>query len=233
MRTVLLAFLIASSALAQSVKMPPAVKLDPAVGLPVSVTIEWEGDDVSWTEKLSDDIVVFREHSSDPKVVRLMVFVARGAKEATYNLNAAACKDKKMSPFGTTKVVVGKGDNPKPPDPDPTPVTPLGKAFKDALAACEESDKVDRVKKLAVLYRKAGDAIVKSEKVKTVADLFTALTGMYEELGVNKTVKPVLAVINAELAKVLPVKADDPYGDPARLTALFQKISDALTESVK
>lgn len=115
--------LLTSATVGQTVKMPEQIVLDPSVGLPMSVQIEWDGDDVSWTTKLGDDIVVFREHSSDPKSVRLMLFISRGAKEGTYYLQAASCKDKKMSPFASTKIVVRSG-TPVPPGPTPPPPGP-------------------------------------------------------------------------------------------------------------
>jgi hypothetical protein len=81
--------------------------------------VVWSGEDCAWTA--SPELDVFREYTSDPKVVRLRVI---GYKAGLYRLEAIACLGGKLSPFSTCTVVVGDVPAPGPRPPEPTPPQP-------------------------------------------------------------------------------------------------------------
>lgn len=225
--------MLATAAPAQSVTMPAEVVLNPDLGLPLSVTIEWEGDSVGFTESLGDEVMIIRAHSDDPKRVKLVVFVSRGAKSGTYYLQAAACKAGKMTPFKSTKVVV-KGETPPTPPVPPTPVpdSTLVKALKAAYASDTHAGKADNMSRLAAVH-KASIKIVEAG-VATAQEFQDKFMESKDALIPDRNL--LLAerkVIQAELQKVFPADLTQPLGDPARVKATLQTISDAIKEAIK
>lgn len=138
-------------------------------------------------------------------------------------------KDVVTEAFDTTMIV----GMPNPPTP-PTPPTPTGlvKALKDAYVSSPGSatERTDFMLKLAALYRQAPKILT---KVKTSGELQTALIEARRIDIPDIALVPVRKVIAEELAKVLPKDLTAPYGDPARVTALFSTIESALVEAIK
>jgi len=106
-----LTFLLATTASAQSVKLPDAVAVAP--GRLAAVTVEYDGDDLRW--RVSSDLDVFREFDPDPRKIRLRLI---GYAPGRYELTAVACKGGKLSDFAVCVITVGV---PAPPPPPPPP----------------------------------------------------------------------------------------------------------------
>jgi len=108
---------LASVAAGQTVTMPKEVTGD--VGRLLSLSLEFDGDDVRWTA--SRELDLFREYDPDAKKIRLRLIAY---KAGMFEVKAITTKDKKLSDFATTVIIVG-GSPPVPPTPvPPTPVPP-------------------------------------------------------------------------------------------------------------
>jgi hypothetical protein len=130
----------------------------------------------------------------------------------------------------TGEVEINVGAGPKPPEP-PAP-TGLVKALRDArdASAGTPAERAEQMAKLAALYRQAPALL---DRVKTAGELQAALLEARKLLLPETALVPVRKLIGYELANVLPGKAADPYGDPARVKALFSSIEAALVEANK
>lgn len=107
--------LACSATQAQTVAMPATVEV-PAGRAVATVTIEYDGDDLSYD--VPAELESIREFTDKPKTIVLKII---GYKAGKYTVLAVTVKDKKLSPF--TKCVVSFGGI-VPPEPTP-PVPPV------------------------------------------------------------------------------------------------------------
>ena len=108
----------------------------------------------------------------------------------------------------------------------PGPDDPLAAKLRDAFDNEASSDRYSQLRKLAELYRQAGD-VARRPEVNTAGKLFAVLSKAASELGLGGALPKVQAAVRSELVTVLPT---DPNGgfDPALAAAVFGKIARAL-----
>lgn len=227
-RAFFLSLIFASLSLAQSVTLPAKVQVEP--GRLASVVVEWEGDDINWLA--SPELDVFREYDANPKVVRLRVFSTR---EGTHKIVAVTCKDKKLSPWATCDVVVGKPEPGPGPGPGPTPVpdalvADLQKAFDSEKEPAEL--KVQYKAALAGVYKAAAKLDLK--QVTTASQLFSVLKASSSAVLSEDNISQTRTRISLLLKEVLPKAPDAALTDEHRTKAkaLFERLVAAL-EKVK
>jgi hypothetical protein len=142
----------------QTVKVPK--QLDATVNRIITLNVEYEGDDIKWTYN-EQSIAVFREYDPDAKkiVLKILPYV----NNQTVQIKFIACKDKKLSDFATTDVVIGASPGPNPgPTPDPIE-NPLVKAFQIAYSKETDTTKAELLKALTAVYEQTVEVIDKPE----------------------------------------------------------------------
>lgn len=194
----ILILILGITAQAQSVKVPP--KLEATANRLSTLNVEWDGDDIKWTYD-DKNLAVFREYDPDSKKIVLKVLPY--VNNAILPIKFIVCKDKKLSDFVTTEVVVGKAPPvPPPPGPDPPPDPiddPLTKAYNTALSKETASDKLESVKKLVAVYQEISDNAEKSE-VKTWGNVFSMFNQYRDKVSVRTSIMEVQKV-SQELMK--------------------------------
>lgn len=225
-RAVLFSLLFASISFGQSVTLPARVEVEP--GRLAGVIVQWEGDDINWIA--SPELDVFREYDPDPAVVRLRVL---SAKTGTFKIVAVTCKDKKLSPWASCEVVVGKpGPGPEPgPEPGPDPADPMVGVLQSAFRSDkgEPAEKAEWKTALVSVYKSAKD--VDLSKVKTASQLFSMLRASSAAvLKDSQYLFSTRTAIILYLKEALPSKPDAELTDDHRKAAkaLFTKLANAL-----
>jgi hypothetical protein len=217
--TALLVMLLAAFGQAAEVKVPAEVKLKVGRLGKIEATAT-DPKQIRWIN-LSPDLDVIESETGRYATVLPV-------KAGTYKI---ALYSDAGGPPSYCVIVAGDPPPPVPPDPPiPPPLSALGKALKDAAAASPgtAAEKAAHMAALAALYRNAPAML---DKVKTAGQLMAVLLEARKPLVPDGAILPVRQVIAAELAKVLPSDPAAPYGDPARVKALFSAIEAALMEA--
>lgn len=226
-RALFTSLLFASLSLGQTVTLPAKVEVEP--GRLASVVIDWDGDDISWIA--SPELDVFREYDANPKVIRLRVLPAQ---VGSFKIIAVTCKDKKLSPWSTCEVIVGKPGPAPGPGPGPGPDDALSKVLQSAFTS-DKGDVDSKVKYKAALvgvYKAASKLDL--SKVSTSGQLFTVLSSSSKSVLSDENLFTTRTAITPYLKEILPTAPNAELTDDHRskAKALFERLVIAL-EKVK
>lgn len=226
MRLALLALLLVSPVLANSVTLPAEVKVGP--GRLAKLTAKTDGKQVRWINGSLDADLIASETGlwaifSAPAPGRYLVYAY------------TASGDVPSEPAVCVVVVGDPGPGPPvpptPPVPPPTPpVDPLLARVKAAWQLETDLARVTQKNALAAIYRQ-GAAIVRDDQtLSTWGSLFEALSTVAKAMNVTGKLLVVQKAIQIELQSVCPSDRNAPLDASGRELAskTFTRIADAL-----